>query len=202
MTQPCSSIVEAVYQMPSQSHCSSLTFWKSALLAQAVRVRHEAIAAALVVERIEQHREPVVAEHLLALAQDARRDLARVAIVESRGDVDRVRVVQQIDDRALGGRRVLGRLDLVQVLELGRELPGCLVEHAVDDGRRCRADDADGFLAGAVGQRFLAPGRQCGRPDREIRRPRSGRARSDRVCEPEAITIRSARRQAAASELR
>jgi hypothetical protein len=27
VTQPCSSIVEAVYQMPRQSHCSSLMFW-------------------------------------------------------------------------------------------------------------------------------------------------------------------------------
>ena len=29
VTQPCSSIVDAVYQMPSQSHCSSLMFWNS-----------------------------------------------------------------------------------------------------------------------------------------------------------------------------
>ena len=75
---------------------------EDAFLAQAVRIRHEAIAAAPVVERVEQHREPVVAEHFFALPQDARRDLARVAVVEARADVDRVLVVQQIDDRALG----------------------------------------------------------------------------------------------------
>ena len=49
------------------------------LLAQAVRIRHEAIAAAPIVERVEQHREPVVAEYLFALAENPGRDLARVA---------------------------------------------------------------------------------------------------------------------------
>ena len=69
-------------------------------LAQAVRVRHETIAAASVVERIEQHGKPIVTEHLLALAADARRDRARVAVVQARGDVDRVRVLHHVHDGA------------------------------------------------------------------------------------------------------
>ena len=87
-------------------------------LAQTVGVGLEAITAAPVVIRIEHHREPVVAKDLLALAADAGGDLARIAIEEARADVQRLGVVHHVDQRALARRRVLGRLDLVQVVEL------------------------------------------------------------------------------------
>jgi hypothetical protein len=124
-------------------------------LPQTVRIRDEAIAAAPIVERVEEHREPVVAEYLLALAQDAGRDLARILIVEPRAYVERVGVVHQIDDRSIAGRRIFGGLDLVQILDLRRETPRFLVEYAVDDGRACDANDADGLRARTVGNGFL-----------------------------------------------
>jgi hypothetical protein len=50
-------------------------------------------------------------------------------------------------------------LDLVQILESRRELPRFVVENAVDDRRTRDANDAHGFRARAVGQRFLRRGR-------------------------------------------
>ena len=72
--QPRSSIVAAVSQMPSQSPLHLADVLEEPVVAHAVRVRLEAIAAAAVVERVEDHREPVVAEYLFALPQDPRRD--------------------------------------------------------------------------------------------------------------------------------
>ena len=126
------------------------------LLAQAVRIRHEAIAAAPIVERVEQHREPVVAEYLFALPENARRDLARVAVVEARADVDRVLVVQSNRRRCARwpartrsvGSRAGPRAASASCQASSSSTP------SMTGGVR-GADDPDGFLAGAVGDRFL-----------------------------------------------
>jgi hypothetical protein len=129
-------------------------------LAQAVGIGLKAIAAAPIVERIEDHREPVVAEHLFALAQDSRRDVGGAAVVEARADVQIVGVVHHVDDRPFARGGVFGRLDLVKVIDRRCEGPGFLVEYAVDDRRGRRAHDPERLFAAAFGGALLCERRQ------------------------------------------
>ena len=56
-------------------------------------------------------------------------------VEHARGDVDVLGVVEQIDDRALGGLAIFDGRDLVQILDDRGVLPHGVVDAAVDDGR-------------------------------------------------------------------
>ena len=87
--------VAAVSQMTVQSLWNSPDVLVEHVVAHAVGVGLEAIAAAARVERVEDHHEPIVRPQALAVPHVVRQDVLRLAVVHARADVEGVVVVQE-----------------------------------------------------------------------------------------------------------
>ena len=111
-----------------------------------IRIDTEKVAGAARVERIDRHEQRIVVHDRAVLPQHIGRELGR-RLVEPRGDVQSVVVVEQPDLGARGCRGVLGWINLVEVVEHGGTRPCRVVERAVDHGRCARAHDLDRLLA-------------------------------------------------------
>ncbi len=113
----------------------------------AERVRHQLVAAAVVVEGVEEDADPVVVEHRVAVAQVGA-DPRRVRIGRVERHVQRVGGVADADGGLHRRRDVVAGLDLVGDLLDERALPGRVVELAVDhDAVRQLRDPAAGHVA-------------------------------------------------------
>ncbi len=105
------------------------------LVAHAVRGQVKGIAAASLVQRVDHDRDRVLAPGPVALPKRERADLVRLAVVESRADIERVLGVDDVDLRVFAGRRKLIGGHLVKIVDHGAERPGVVIQHAVEHRR-------------------------------------------------------------------
>ena len=101
------------------------------------RVDHEHVGVVVVVERVEDERHGVVLPDLAVALGDRPGDGVRIRVAALDPEIDHSLVVEDPNDRALGGRRAGDRLELGEGLDGGGAAPVRLVQHAVDlDGSR------------------------------------------------------------------
>ena len=118
-----------------------------AVVANAVRVQAEKVAAPPVVERVEGHIEAIVLADRVVLPQVLRSDARRIGVVEPRADVQRVVVVEEQYFRALLGLRIFDRRGLMQIVDECSRRPDRVVEPAVDHGRSRGANHPHGLVS-------------------------------------------------------
>ena len=123
------------------------------LAPRAVRIDVKLVTGAALVERVEGHREAVVAEGHVLLVEHLGDDRLGPGVPEARREIQVVVVECYVDARALGGSAVLVRHHDVQVLHERRLLPHEVVEPAVEDRRLLRAVRGDGLAGRVVGRR-------------------------------------------------
>jgi hypothetical protein len=122
------------------------------------------------------HEEPIVGADWLTLAQDPRVDQLRRAVVETRADIQRVAIVEDVHLAALARRIELDGVDLMEVVDDGGALPDFLGEIPVDDGRLGRSLDAYAFRLLGRGLRVRGDCDQRGADCRDGAAPGARRA--------------------------
>ncbi|WP_259302777.1 hypothetical protein [Thermomonas sp. S9] len=115
----------------------------------AQRVDDQLVAAAVVVEGVQEHAHPVVVERAVAVAQVGL-DARGIGVFGMEGEVQRVAVVADAHAGFHRRRGVVAGLDVVGDLLHQRALPGGVVELAVDHDRPLQQRDA---AAGHGGRR-------------------------------------------------
>ena len=123
------------------------------LAPHAVRIDVKRVTGAALVERVERHRETVLAEGHVLLVEDFGDDRLGPGVPEARREIQVVVVERNIDARALGGSAVLVRHHDVQVLDERRLLPHGVVEPAVEDRWLLRTVRGHGLAGRVVGHR-------------------------------------------------
>ena len=104
------------------------------------RIHEQPEPAALVVERVQEQRHPIVVSRLVAVGE-MRANLGRIRII---GPECRVQASTVVDQKHFGSHRrgdVLSGFDLVRQVEPEGALPGVFVDHAIDPDGGCRARD-------------------------------------------------------------
>ena len=145
---------------------------KHAVLAAAVGIDLEVVAGSFVVERIQIDADRIVPSQGAALNHLPRADLLGLAIPHSRGDVEIVAVVEDIDLGEFAGRAMIHRRVLVHVVHGRRAFPHRIIQHAVDHRRGRGARDRQ-HLAAACNRGTCLLGTE-GRSGRESQRGGQG----------------------------
>src|SRR5690606_23334363 len=115
----------------------------------AQRVGYQLVTTAVVVEGVEEHADPIVVEHRVAVAQ-VRADLRRVRVERVEGHVQRLRGIAHAHDGPDRRRGVVAGLDVVRDLLHQRALPGGVVELAVDHDAVLQQRDAASVRGGRL----------------------------------------------------
>jgi hypothetical protein len=111
----------------------------------ALRRYDEVETSTLIVERVQDQRDPIISAEGVAIAQMGS-DRGRLRVVAAKRRVETVVIIREKDLGADGRGHVLPGPNLVVQLEAQRSLPGLLIEDPIDRYPGCRPWNTERFL--------------------------------------------------------